>query len=84
MATRKALSLAIAAAIAASLATTVSNIHAAKSEKCYGIAKAGKNDCATPHHACAGQAKTSGDKKEWIMMPKGLCDKIVAGQSKSS
>ena len=28
-------------------------------EKCYGIAKAGKNDCAAANgsHSCAGQAK---------------------------
>ena len=24
-------------------------------EKCYGIAKAGQNDCGTAKHACAGQ-----------------------------
>ncbi|ODN43432.1 BufA1 family periplasmic bufferin-type metallophore [Piscirickettsia litoralis] len=84
MSSKKALSLAIAAALTANLSTATITIHAAtKSEKCYGVAKAGKNDCATPHHACAGQAKTSGDKKEWIMMPKGLCDKIIGGMAKS-
>ena len=24
-------------------------------EKCYGVAKAGKNDCASASHACAGR-----------------------------
>jgi uncharacterized membrane protein len=50
-----------------------------KSEKCFGIAKAGKNDCAANGHGCAGMAKTDGDQKEWISVPKGTCEKIVGG-----
>lgn len=42
------------------------------SEKCYGIAKAGKNDCAANGHSCAAQAKTDGDKNEWIAVPLSL------------
>jgi uncharacterized membrane protein len=52
-----------------------------KSEKCFGVAKAGKNDCAANGHGCAAQAKTDGDKKEWISVPKGTCDKIVGGST---
>jgi uncharacterized membrane protein len=47
-------------------------------EKCYGIAKAGKNDCAGPSHACAGQSKENSGK-EWIKLPKGSCERIVGG-----
>lgn len=43
-------------------------------EKCYGIAKAGKNDCGSAQHSCAGQAKTDNDKQEWIYVPKGACE----------
>lgn len=50
-----------------------------KMEKCYGVAKASKNDCGTSVHACAGQAKTNGAGNEWIFVPKGTCDKIVGG-----
>lgn len=50
-------------------------------EKCYGIAKAGMNDCGTANHNCAGEAKTNGDKKEWLSVPTGLCNKIVGGNS---
>jgi uncharacterized membrane protein len=53
----------------------------AATEKCYGIAKAGKNDCAANGHACAGQSK-SADKKEWIKVPVGTCDRIVGGSTK--
>ncbi len=48
------------------------------SEKCYGIAEPGKNDCAGPAHACAGQSKASSGK-EWIKLPKGTCERIVGG-----
>lgn len=48
-------------------------------EKCYGIAKAGKNDCGANGHSCAGQAVKDGDGKEWIKVPKGTCEKIVGG-----
>jgi len=52
-------------------------------EKCFGVAKAGKNDCAANGHACAGQAKRDADGKEWIYVPSGTCDRIV-GASKSA
>ena len=47
-------------------------------EKCAGIAKAGKNDCGTSKHACAGQSKADGGE-EWVYVPKGTCEKIVGG-----
>jgi uncharacterized membrane protein len=49
----------------------------AGSEKCAGIVKASKNDCATPSNSCAGQVNTAGAKAAWIYLPKGACDKIV-------
>ena len=53
-------------------------------EKCYGVVKAGKNDCASKanKHACSGQAKTDADPNEWIKLPSGLCDKLVGGEIK--
>lgn len=49
----------------------------AKKEKCYGIAKAGKNDCksASGSHSCAGQAKADGGADEWKFVEKGTCEK---------
>lgn len=49
-------------------------------EKCAGIVKAGKNDCATATSSCAGVSKKDGDKEAWINLPKGSCDKIVGGK----
>ena len=48
-------------------------------EKCYGVAKAGKNDCAGAAHACAGQSKSDGAGNEWIKLPKGTCERLVGG-----
>ena len=48
-------------------------------EKCAGIAKAGKNDCATDKNSCSGTSKINGDKNAWIELPKGTCEKIVGG-----
>lgn len=52
---------------------------AADTEKCAGIVKAGKNDCATATNSCAGQVKVDGQKDAWIAVPKGTCEKIVGG-----
>jgi uncharacterized membrane protein len=51
----------------------------ADQEKCYGVAKAGKNDCAGSAHDCAGQAKTSGDANEFVSLPKGTCERLNGG-----
>ena len=51
-----------------------------KAEKCYGVAKAGKNDCAsTGNNSCGGTSKRDGDKKAWIFVPEGYCQRIVGG-----
>jgi uncharacterized membrane protein len=50
-----------------------------KPEKCYGIVKAGKNDCQTSARSCAGTAKTDGQADAWIYLPKGTCEKVVGG-----
>jgi uncharacterized membrane protein len=52
-------------------------------EKCFGIAKAGKNDCQTATSACAGTAAKDGQKDAWLYVPKGTCEKIVGASLKS-
>lgn len=44
-------------------------------EKCFGVAKAGQNDCANlaGTHSCAGQSKVDKDPGEWKQVPKGTC-----------
>jgi uncharacterized membrane protein len=43
--------------------------------KCFGIAKAGQNDCAnlSGSHSCAGQSKVDNDAGEWKYVAKGTC-----------
>jgi uncharacterized membrane protein len=47
----------------------------AKMEKCFGVAKAGQNDCAskTGGHACAGQSKKDNSPVDWKNVPAGTC-----------
>lgn len=49
------------------------------SEKCYGVAKAGKNDCRTSAHSCAGHAAKDADPSEWLLLPAGVCAKLADG-----
>ena len=70
-----------ASALAAVLslgATTQAQAQDAGKEKCYGIAKAGQNDCAnlTNSHSCAGQAKVDNDPGEWKYVAKGTCKSL--------
>lgn len=53
-----------------------------EAEKCFGIAKAGANDCAsaTGTHSCAGMSKVDADPSEWVYVPTGYCERIVGGQ----
>ena len=52
-------------------------------EKCFGISKAGMNDCGTlTNTGCAGSSKVDGDKSAWIYVPKGTCSKIVGSSNK--
>ena len=72
----------VAAGISASNADA--HIKAKKGqEKCYGVVKAGKNACgsADGKHACAGMAKVDKDPNEWIVLPEGLCEKLVGGST---
>ncbi len=48
-------------------------------EKCYGVVKAGKNDCATKGGSCAGTAKMDTQGDAFVVVPKGLCEKLAGG-----
>jgi uncharacterized membrane protein len=77
--------VAIAAALAAAIASAAAVVQAqGNMEKCFGVAKAGKNDCQTDHSSCAGTSKMDGQKDAWISVPKGACEKIVGGSLSSS
>jgi uncharacterized membrane protein len=55
-----------------------------KAEKCYGIAKAGQNDCAsTGNNSCGGTSKLDSDPNAWLYVPEGYCNRIVGGSLKA-
>lgn len=70
-------STALASVLALGLAGHAAAQDKAK-EKCYGIAKAGQNDCAnlSGSHSCAGQSKTDKSPDEWKYVAKGTCEKV--------
>lgn len=74
----------LAAAVSSLFALSTGALAADKPEmeKCYGVAKAGKNDCAANGHSCAGQAKADANKSEWVSLPKGTCERLVGGSLK--
>jgi uncharacterized membrane protein len=73
--------IAIASALAAALVLPAAAQAQGNMEKCYGVSKAGKNDCQTAKSSCAGTSKTDSQGDAWISVPKGVCDKLVGGKT---
>lgn len=78
---RLIVSSALASALALGLVGQVAAQDKGK-EKCYGVAKAGQNDCAnlSGTHSCAGQSKADNAVEEWKYVAKGTC-KDIKGMS---
>ncbi|MGE5616012.1 MAG: DUF2282 domain-containing protein [Bacillota bacterium] len=74
---QSALASLVAMGLAQSVVAQAQDGQAAKeTEKCYGIAKAGQNDCGTARHTCAGKATKDNAPDEWKYVPKGTCEKL--------
>lgn len=76
---RVRLTLGVLAALWAAQAAEAGPVAPKKNhEKCYGIAKAGQNDCANTatQHSCAGQATVDFGPDDWKYVPKGTCKKL--------
>ena len=77
----------ICSAVAAALATPLLGSAQAgpaptpkfEHEKCYGLSRAGKNDCQTANSSCAGTSKRDKQGDAWVYVPKGTCEKLVDG-----
>ncbi|SMF26547.1 Uncharacterized membrane protein [Tistlia consotensis] len=75
---------AVSAAVAAALyggyksveALSPATRTAGATEKCFGIARAGENDCATAQHACSAQSKVDFDSTDFKLVRKGTCEKL--------
>ena len=75
--------LVVSSALASALALGLAGLAAAQDkaparEKCYGIAKAGQNDCSNlaGTHSCAGQSKVDNDPGEWKYVAAGTCKSL--------
>lgn len=77
--TKRNVSLAVAGAFAAAIGmgAAADAVKAEEFEKCYGVAKAGENDCAaTGNNSCAGTSKVDYDGGAWKMVKAGTCTSI--------
>lgn len=75
-----AISSALAAGLMFATVTATPAIAADKAERCYGVSKAGKNDCAAgPGTTCAGSSTVDAQGNAWMYVPAGTCDKLVGG-----
>lgn len=54
----------------------------AEKERCYGVAKAGKNDCATATSVCTGHSTEDGQPDAWLWLPEGTCERLVGGNTR--
>jgi uncharacterized membrane protein len=73
-----------ALSVAAIATAQTKDTDATAKEKCFGVAKAGKNDCAAGAHSCAGQATKDGDKSSFIALPAGVCARLNGGSTVAS
>ena len=75
---RQFLAAAAGSLMSLALLSTPALAQSSGKEKCYGIAKAGQNDCANlaGTHSCAGQAKMDMDKGDWKYVPAGTCKQM--------
>jgi uncharacterized membrane protein len=53
-------------------------------ERCFGVARAGRNDCKTSAHICAGWAHKESDPQAFVYVPAGTCDRITGGLTDST
>lgn len=70
--------------LAAGALTATPALAAGDKEKCYGISKAGENDCAAgPGTSCAGTATKDYQGDAWKLVAKGTCTKIKTPSGKA-
>lgn len=77
--------VALAAALGSALAgmgDAAAKDNAPKNERCYGVAMAGKNDCAAgPGTSCAGTSKRDHQGNAWKYVPAGTCTTLKSSTS---
>jgi uncharacterized membrane protein len=75
---RQTFALALAGSLAAAMTGLATISKAADSEKCYGVALKGQNDCAAgAGTTCAGTSVVDYQGNSWKAVPKGTCEAMV-------
>lgn len=69
--------LALASSLASVLAAAATPAAAADTEKCFGVAMKGQNDCAAGKHDCAGHSAVDYDPASFKLVPKGTCTSMT-------
>lgn len=77
--------LALAAGITAGLNIATVAAQSGAMEKCYGVAKAGQNDCAAgPGTSCSGTSTQDYQGNAWKLVEKGSCERMETPLGKGS
>ena len=72
----------LALVLGAALSVAAVPAAAAETEKCFGVAMKGKNDCkAGAGTTCAGTSKIDYQGNAWSLVPKGSCEKMASPTS---
>jgi len=81
---RIATATALSSVLALGLTLNSTAASAAEKEKCYGVAKAGQNDCKTNTSSCVGTSTADGQTDAFTVVPGGLCERLSGGSLASS
>lgn len=66
----------VLASVAATAAAATQDDEKQNKVQCFGVAKAGQNDCGNGTHDCSGLAKVDNDKFDFKFVPRGTCEKM--------
>lgn len=77
--------LLLVTAVTSLIGTAAAQVHPEKPtypyEKCYGVVRAGMNDCFTASNSCAGTITQDNAPQAWVYVPKGACERLVGGNT---
>ena len=81
---RRTLSLALAGSLASAMALIAIPAQAQETEKCFGVALKGQNDCKAGMHDCKGMSSADYDGESFKLVPKGTCTSMETPKGKGS
>ena len=70
---RRSVNLVLVGSLATALAALAIPASAASTQKCFGVALKGQNDCKAGAHDCKGHSTVNYDGQSFKLVPKGTC-----------